>query len=213
MSDRPQTVIEEVFNSITCGVGACLSLVGLVVLVVLAALAGDPWRIVSMSVYGASLVLLFLSSTLYHALPDKEAKHIFEILDHCMIYVLIAGTYTPFALVTLNGAWGWSIFGTVWGLALLGIAFKIFFINRFRLLSLVVYLLMGWLIVVALHPLMQNLAPAGIAWMLAGGLIYSSGVIFYRWHKLPFHHTIWHGFVLMGAFCHYVVVYRYVLNG
>lgn len=206
-----QTVLEEIFNSITCGVGLCLSIAALAILVVFASLGGDAWRIVGVSIYGASLVLLFLFSTLYHSISSKKAKHFFEILDHCMIYVLIAGTYTPFALVTLRGPWGWSLFGTIWGLAILGILFKIFFISRFRALSAIVYLLMGWIVIIALDPLLKNLAPAGVLWLLAGGIIYSVGLIFYVWKKMIFSHTVWHLFVLMGCCCHFFSVLYYVL--
>jgi len=208
-----QTAREERFNAITCGVGFSLSIAALVVLIVSASRAGDAWKIVSASIYGTSLTLLFLCSTLYHALSSKKAKDVFEILDHCTIYVLIAGTYTPFTLVTLRGPWGWSLFGAVWALAILGIVFKAIFISRFRVLSAVVYLLMGWLVVIAVRPLSQHVAAAGIGWLLAGGVIYSAGLIFYAWKTLPFHHTIWHVFVLAGSGCHVVAVLKYVLPG
>lgn len=204
-------MLEEVFNSITCGIGVCLSIVGLVMLVISAGPSGDARRMVAASIYGASLVLLLLMSTLYHSLPNGKAKRVFEILDHCMIYVLIAGTYMPFALVTLRGPWGWSLFGAVWGLALFGIVFKIFFVSRFRVLSAATYLLMGWLAVIVLRPLQQHLALGGIHWMLAGGIIYSGGLLFYAWKALPFHHTLWHVFVLLGGACHFVAVVRYVM--
>jgi hemolysin III len=211
--DHPheQTILEEIFNSITCGIGFCLSVAALAVLVVSASLGGDVRRIVSVSIYGTSLALLFLFSTLYHCIPSKKAKRVFEILDHCAIYVLIAGTYTPFVLVTLKGPWGWVLFGVVWSAALLGILFKTFFIVKFRLLSAVIYLLMGWLIVVALQPLVRNLAPEGIGWLLVGGVIYSAGLLFYSWRKLPFHHTLWHFFVLAGCVCHFFAVLFYVV--
>lgn len=208
---REQTLSEEILNSITCGIGLALSVAALVILIVSASLRGDAWKIVGVSIYGTSIVLLFLFSTLYHSIPSKKAKYVFEILDHCTIYVLIAGTYTPFTLVTLRGPWGWSLFGAVWGLAFFGILFKAFFISRFRVLSAVVYLLMGWLVVIALGPLLRHLAPAGIGWLLAGGVIYSAGLIFYAWKKLPFHHTVWHLFVLAGCVCHFFAVLFYVL--
>ncbi len=208
---RGQTVLEEVFNSVTCGAGLLFGVAALAVLAVRAGFGGDAWRVVSACVYGASLVMLFLFSTLYHSIPSGKAKRVFEVLDHCMIYVLIAGTYTPFALVTLRGPWGWSLFGVVWGLALFGILFKTLFISRFRVFSALVYLLMGWLAVVVLRPLTRHLAPAGIGWLLAGGVIYSAGLLFYSWKKLPFHHTIWHLFVLAGCFCHFLAVFFYVV--
>jgi hemolysin III len=163
------------------------------------------------SIYGTSLALLFLFSTLYHSIPAKKVKHVFEVLDHCTIYLLIAGTYTPFMLVKLRSVLGWSLLVAVWLLALFGIVFKSFFINKFRVLSACVYLLMGWLIVIAAGPLKEQLALAGIAWLLAGGIIYSLGLIFYAWKKLPFHHTIWHLFVMVGCACHFVAVFFYVL--
>lgn len=212
MRDRDeQSALEEIYNSVTCGAGLCLSVAALVLLVVFAVLGGDIWRIVSVSIYGVSLVLLFLFSTLYHSVSSKKAKYVFEVFDHCTIYVLIAGTYTPFTLVTLRGPWGWSLFGIVWGLTLCGIAFKIFFTSRFRVFSSVVYLLMGWLVAVALRPLSQNLALAGVGWLFAGGIIYTAGVFFYSWKKLPYHHTIWHLFVIAACLCHFFAVFFYVL--
>jgi len=210
-TERKQDPTEEVFNSITCGIGLCLSIAALVMLVVLASTQGDPVRVVSFSIYGASLVLLFGFSTLYHSVMHEKAKHIFSILDHCAIYLLIAGTYTPFTLIILKGGWGWSLFGVVWGLALGGILFKAFFIKKLRILSVVVYLLMGWLVLIALKPLMQHLAPMGIAWLATGGIFYSLGIIFYAWKKLRFHHVIWHLFVLLGCACHFFSIFFYVL--
>ena len=206
-----QDVLEEIFNSVTCGVGLCLSIAALVILVVLAGLHGDALRVVSFSIYGASLVLLFLFSTLYHCFQPGKVKHVFEILDHCAIYILIAGTYTPFALVTLKGAWGWSLFGVIWALALAGILFKSFFIKKFRALSVVIYLLMGWFVVVAIRPLTQHLAVQGVVWLAAGGVIFSLGAVFYAFKKLPFHHTLWHVFVLAGCACHFFSILFYVL--
>ncbi len=208
---RDQTILEEVFNSLTCGIGLCLSVAAAVVMIVLASLGGDIWRIVSVSIYGVSLMVLFLFSVLHHGISSSKTKRVLEILDHCAIYVLIAGTYTPFALVTLRGPWGWSLFGIVWTLAFFGILFKVVFSTRFRVFSLAVYLLMGWLIIFALEPLRQHLDSAGIVWLAAGGVIYSAGVIFYAWRKLPFHHTLWHLFVLAGCACHFFSVLLYVI--
>ena len=207
---REQTVSEEIFNSLTCGAGLCLSVAASAVLIVKASLSGDPRSVVSFSIYGASIILLFLCSTLYHSIASKKAKEVLKICDHCTIYVLIAGTYTPLALVTLRGPWGWSLLGIVWGLTFLGIVFKIFFVSRFSLLSVAIYLLMGWLAVFVLGPLLRRLAPAGIGWLLAGGIFYSVGTLFYAWKKLYFH-AIWHLFVLAGCACHYFAVYWYVL--
>ena len=202
---------EETLNAWTHGLGALFGLVGLVVLVVLASPGGDAWHIVSCSIYGVTLVLLFSSSTLYHSCRSERAKHICRIIDHASIYLLIAGTYTPFVLVTLRGAWGWSLFGVVWGLALAGIVFQIFFVDRFRLLQTLIYLLMGWLAVIAAKPLLARVPRPGLLWLLAGGLSYTVGAGFYLWKKLPYHHAVWHLFVLAGAVCHYFAILFYVL--
>lgn len=204
-------MIEEIANSITCGVGLCLSIAGLVILVVLASTHGDAFRVVSFSIYGASLILLYLTSMLYHALQCRRAKHVFEIMDHSAVYILIAGTYTPFTLVTLKGAWGWSLFGVVWGLALFGIVFKSFHVKKFKAFSNIVYLAMGWLVVIAIQPMIKALPFGAIAWLLAGGLLYSFGVLFYARERLPFGHAVWHLFVLGGSLCHFFSIFFYVL--
>lgn len=204
------TLGEEIANSITHGVGTALSVAGLVVMVVLAASSGTYVHVVACSVYGASLVLLYLFSTLYHALTNARAKRVFRILDHVSIYLLIAGTYTPFTLVTLHGAWGWVLFGIVWTLAALGIVFKCFFTGRMQGLSTAVYILMGWTAVVAIRPLLHVLPWSGFLWLLAGGVLYTLGVVFYAWHR-KYAHTMWHLFVLAGSACHFVAVCRYVL--
>jgi hemolysin III len=202
---------EETINAWTHGLGALLSLGGLLVLVILASRYGDAWRIVSCSIYGATLVLLFSSSTLYHSCRSERAKHICRIIDHASIYLLIAGTYTPFVLVSLRGGWGWSLFGVVWGLALAGIVFQVFFVSRFRVLQTLIYLAMGWLAVIAIKPLMTRVPLPGLIWLLAGGLSYTVGALFYLWKKLPYHHGIWHIFVLAGGVCHYFAILFYVL--
>jgi len=204
-------VREETINAVTHGLGAVLGAVGLTVLVVLAALRGDAWQIASCSIYGATLVLLFTGSTLYHSFRSPRVKHVFRIIDHSSIYLLIAGTYTPFLLVSLRGRWGWSLFGVVWGLALAGIVFQIFFVRRFRLLQTLLYLAMGWLALVAARPLLASVPKPGLLWLLAGGLFYSLGAVFYLWKRLPFHHGIWHLFVLAGSACHYFAILFYVL--
>lgn len=199
----------ERFNSITHLIGAVAALVGCVLLVVFAAMQGDPWKIVSFSVYGASLFLLYLFSVLYHSVRGN-AKPVLQRLDHLAIYLLIAGTYTPFTLVTLNGAWGWSIFAAVWGLALVGMVQE-FFAQKKRIWSMVIYLLMGWICLIALKPLLQSLPVLGFWWLLAGGLFYTSGIIFYAYDSKKHFHGIWHLFVLAGSICHYVTVLLYVL--
>lgn len=203
-------VVGERFNSISHLVGAVLALVGATVLVTQSALLANPWKIVSFSVYGTMLFALYLTSTLYHSLRGR-AKAVFKKLDHCSIYLLIAGSYTPFALVSLRGPWGWSLLGVVWGLALLGIAQEIWLGRGARVLSLVIYVLMGWLALVAVVPLWQALTPSGFAWLAAGGAAYTLGIAFYATdHKLRHGHGIWHLFVLGGSICHFVTLLLYV---
>ena len=201
----------ERFNSISHVIGAAAALAGLVVLVVAASLQGDPWKIVSFSIYGATLVLLYASSALYHSLRGKT-KDLFQKIDHHAIYLLIAGTYTPFTLVTLRGTWGWALFGVIWGLAVLGIIVDSLPQKGLRILPVVIYLLMGWLILMALKPLLQALPFMGFVWLLAGGLFYTGGVVFYALDKKVRHfHGIWHLFVVAGSLCHYLTVLFYVL--
>lgn len=204
----------EKFNSISHVVGAALALAGLGVLVVLATFQGDPWKIVSFSVYGSTLVLLYTCSALYHSFKGK-AKDIFRKLDHCMIYLLIAGTYTPITLVTLrenHTAWAWSIFGVVWALAVFGIVWDSLPTKGARILPVAIYLLMGWLIVVALKPMSQELPPGGFAFLIAGGLAYTLGVIFYAMDtKIRHFHGVWHLFVLAGSISHFLTVLLYIL--
>jgi len=201
---------EEIAHSITHGLGVVLSVVGLVLLVARAVRAGDPWQVVSFAVFGATMVVLYTSSTLYHALKPPRARRVFKILDHGAIYLLIAGSYTPFLLVSLRGPWGWSLFGVVWGLAIGGVVFKVWFAGRFKLVSTLIYLGMGWLCAVATKPLLQHVPHAGLAWLLAGGLFYSGGTVFYLWRGMRFHHAVWHLFVLAGTCCHFWAIYQYV---
>jgi len=201
----------ERFNSITHLIGAITALAGMVVLVVMAAKQGDPWKIVSFSVYGATLFFLYTVSTLYHSLRG-HAKRLFRKLDHFSIYFLIAGTYTPFALVTLNGGWGWTIFGIIWGLAVLGIALEALPQGKNRVLSVIIYVIMGWLMMVALKPLLAVLPCTGFWWLLLGGCLYTGGLIFYFFDENIRHfHGIWHLFVLGGSICHYITMFLYVL--
>jgi hemolysin III len=202
---------EEIANSITHGMGLCLSIVGLVILVVLASIHGDAWRVVSFSIYGSSLIILYAASTFYHSFRSERMKHLFKIIDHSAIFLLIAGTYTPFTLIPLRGAWGWSLFGAIWGLALAGIGFKLFFVNRFKVLSTIIYLIMGWIVLIAIQPLVKNIPAGGLGWLATGGILYSLGVIFYLWKKLPFNHAIWHFFVMGGSTCHFFAIYFYIL--
>ena len=200
----------ERFNSITHVVGAALAAAGGVLLIVLAAQSGDPWKIVSFSIYAAMLLTLYVTSSLYHSVRGA-AKNVLQKMDHCAIYLLIAGTYTPFTLVTLRGAWGWSLFGIVWGLAVIGIAQEIWYAKGARILSLVIYVLMGWLAVLGIVPLIAALGGTGFAWLAAGGLCYTGGIVFYALdRKIRHGHGIWHLFVLGGSICHYITVLAYV---
>ena len=200
----------ERFNSISHLLGAMFALAGMVMLIVLAARQGDPWKIVSFSLYGACLFSLYVFSTLYHSLRQR-AKTVFRKLDHLAIYLLIAGTYTPFALVTLRGGWGWSLFGTIWGLAVIGMALEFLPRRGARILPVAIYLLMGWLVLIALKPLLQALPLMGFVWLLLGGLSYTVGLIFYGLDmKLRHAHGVWHLFVLAGSICHYVAIFNYV---
>lgn len=200
----------ERFNSITHAVGAALAAASGVFLVVVAARGGDPWKIVSFSVYAAMLLTLYMTSSLYHSVRGA-AKDVLRKLDHCAIYLLIAGTYTPFTLVSLRGAWGWSMFGVVWTLAVAGIAQEVWYATGARVLSLVIYVLMGWLAVVGVMPLLAALGWDGFAWLAAGGLFYTVGIVFYAFeHKVRHGHGIWHLFVLGGSICHYIAVLFYV---
>jgi hemolysin III len=200
----------ERLNGYTHLAGAVLALAGAIVLVVMASLKADPWRIVSFAVYGTTLVLLFLVSTLYHSTRGR-AKDVLRKLDHCSIYLLIAGTYTPFALVTLNGPWGWSLFGAVWGLAVIGIVQECWVARGARLASLAIYVLMGWLAVVAVVPLFDALAWNGMAWVVGGGLVYTAGIVFYLYDERVRHfHGVWHLFVLGGSAAHYTAIVAFV---
>ncbi len=197
---------EELANAVTHGIGLALSVAGLPVLVTLAVLRGNVWHVVSCSIFGATLVLLYAASTLYHSIPWPKAKQVFHVLDHSAIYLLIAGTYTPFTLVSLRGPWGWTLFGVIWGLAAAGIAFKTFFTGRFSIASTLVYILMGWLIVIAPWPLLSSFPPLGLWLLFGGGVSYTLGTIFFGMQRMPLHHAVWHIFVLAGSILHFFAV-------
>lgn len=201
----------EKFNAVSHLVGTILALAGAIVLIVLAASGGDPWKVVSVSIYGVTLVVMYSSSTLYHSFRGR-AKDVLRKMDHQSIYLLIAGSYTPFCLVTLRGPWGWSLFGVVWGLAVLGGLQELRPRNDARVLSVVIYLLMGWVALVALVPLVHALGRAGFAWVAAGGLFYTVGIAFYAVDtRLAHAHGVWHLFVLAGSAAHYVAILKYVI--
>lgn len=206
-----QLHIEEIINSLTHGLGALLSVIGLIALLIVSAEAGDPWQIVSFSVYGVSMIALYLSSALYHGYRDEKKRELFKLYDHCAIYLLIAGSYTPFLLVSIRGPMGWLLFGLVWGLAAFGITLKIKYRNRFTVLRVATYVVMGWLALLAGNELTASMASGGFMLLLIGGLVYTVGVIFYVFHQIPYNHAIWHLFVLGGSACHYFAIYYYVL--
>ncbi len=203
--------IEERMNILSHAIGFILSIVALVLLVVRASLYGNAWHIVSFSIFGSSLILLYAASTLYHVAKEPVLRRRLQVLDHAMIYVLIAGTYTPFTLVTLNGVSGWVLFGFSWGLALTGIILKLFFTGKYDLLSTLMYVFMGWIIIFAINPLIHRLPAEGLFWLVAGGLAYTLGAILYSIKKISFNHAIFHLFVLLGSCCHFIAVYFYVL--
>lgn len=203
--------IEEKINIATHAIGFMLSIVAFVLLVTHANLHGDVWHIVSFSIFGASLMILYAASTFYHSAKQPELRNRLKILDHASIYILIAGTYTPFTLVTLKGTIGWVIFGTSWGSALTGIILKFFFTGKYNLISTIMYVLMGWVIVFAIKPLINNLPLEGLLWLLAGGIFYTIGAILYSIKKIKFNHAIFHMFVLNGSFCQFMSVFFYVL--
>jgi len=205
--------LEEKINIISHAIGFILSMVALVLLVRHAVLYGDVWHIVSFSIFGSSLIMLYAASTFYHSANNPELRNKLNIVDHASIYVLIAGTYTPFTLVTLKGPIGWVIFGISWGLALTGIILKLFFTGKFDLISTIMYVLMGWIIVFAIKPLIHNLPPEGLLWLFAGGISYTIGAILYSIGRIKFNHAIFHLFVLNGSICHFMSVFFYVLPG
>ena len=202
---------EEKINIISHAIGFSLSIVAFVLLVTHANLHGDVWHIVSFSIFGASLIMLYGASTFYHSAKKPELRKRLKIIDHASIYVLIAGTYTPFTLVTLHGRIGWVIFGIVWGVALIGIILKLFFTGKYSLLSTIMYVLMGGIIVFFIKPLINNLPLEGLIWLIAGGISYIIGAILYSIEKIKFNHAIFHMFVLIGSFCHFMSVFFYVL--
>ena len=202
---------EEIANVVTHGAGAVASLVGGAVLLTVAALQGDAWKVASSAVFGATLVLLYAASTFYHAARTPAVKARLKVLDHCAIYLLIAGSYTPFALVGLRGGWGWSLFAVAWTLAAAGTVFKLFFIDRFPRLSTATYIGMGWLAVVAIVPMVQRLPAATLVWMVAGGVTYTVGTVFYHSRRIRYAHAIWHLFVIGGSACHFAAVLTQML--
>ena len=202
---------EELANSITHGIGVVFAICAMAILAVFASRYGDAWHIVSCSIFGAALILLYVASTLYHAVQRPKAKSVLRILDHSAILVLIAGTYTPFTLVNLRGPWGWSLFGIIWGLAVCGIAIETTRLRRYRAGLIALYVVMGWAVVAAVKPMLEHVEHGGLWLLLAGGLAYTGGVVFYLWRRLPFNHAIWHLFVLAGSVLHFFAILFHVI--
>ncbi len=207
---RIQTKLEEQLNAWTHGIGAALGIVALVLLIVYNS-SSNSWSLFSVIVYGISIIILFLASTLYHAVKGKKRKHYFRIVDHVSIYLLIAGTYTPVLLILLTNSLGWPLFWIVWGIAAFGVILKLFFTGRFEVFSTLLYLVMGWLIVFDFSTLSEAIHPNGILWLFAGGLFYTVGIIFYVIERIPYNPVIWHLFVLGGAICHFFMIFLYVI--
>lgn len=210
-SQGDYTLVEEVLHAATHGVGVILSIAGLSWMLYLSIGASDPWRIIASAVYGSSLIALFLASTLYHAWPESPRKHLFKLLDHCAIYLLIAGSYTPFLLVAMRNSTGWWLFGAIWTLATAGILTKLWLRHRYPRVSLASYLVMGWLVVIAAPQVADAIGASAMAWVVAGGLSYTLGAVFYAAKRLPYNHAVWHVFVLAGGICHFLAVVWYVL--
>ncbi|GIO10468.1 hemolysin III [Cohnella xylanilytica] len=202
---------EEVANAVTHGIGALLSVAALTLLVVYASLKGTAWHVTSFTIYGATMLMLYTASTLVHSFREGKIKDLFETLDHSCIYLFIAGTYTPIMLTVLRGPLGWSLFGIVWGIAVAGVVFKAFFTKRFLFLSTLFYVLMGWMVVFAWGPLQEALQPGGLRLLVAGGILYTLGSVFYVWRAFRYHHAVWHVFVVAGSACHFFAILLYLL--
>lgn len=204
---RQLSTEEEIINSITHGIGALLSIVALVVLIIVAGKYGDIWHLVSFSIYGSTLILLYLSSTLYHSFSNPKIKNLFARFDHISIFLLIAGTYTPILLTSIRGIWGWTLFGIIWGMALTGAIIRSIYLHKFRKLMVAIYMVMGWMAVVAGKQIYLSLPSISLTFLVLGGVAYSIGVIFYMWRNLPYGHGIWHLFVLAGSILHFFAIY------
>ncbi|WP_337019895.1 PAQR family membrane homeostasis protein TrhA [Oceanobacillus massiliensis] len=202
---------EEIANAITHGIGAVMSIGGLIVLIVASVLHGTAWHVASFTIFGATMVILYLSSTMVHALPAGNAKDLFEIFDHSSIYVFIAGSYTPFTILVIQGTLGWTMFGVAWGLAIAGIVFKSYFVKKYLFTSTILYVAMGWIITVGWTEIVENLHPNGVILLVAGGVCYTVGAVFYVWRGFRFHHMVWHLFVLAGTISHFFCVLLYLL--
>jgi len=203
---------EEIANSITHGIGVVLSIVALVLLIVFASLKGNAWHVVSFTLFGSTMLLLYTSSTMLHSLPQGKAKNVFEILDHSSIYFFIAGTYTPFLFLAVKGSLGWSLFGVIWGLAIAGTVFKCFFVKKYLFVSTIGYLVLGWMITFAWGPIASHLPHEAMLLLVLGGVFYTVGAIFYVWRMFPYHHALWHLFVVAGSVMHFFCIFMYLLH-
>ena len=210
ITSRTYDIKEEFWNVLTHGMGLLLSIAATVLLIVFSSLNLSVWHIVSFSIYGASLIILYLASTTYHMSKRPKLRLRLNVFDHSSIYLLIAGTYTPFLLVTIRGPWGWSLFGVVWGMAIIGIILKLFYTGRFDKISTLAYVVMGWLALIAVYPLVMNLATPGLIWLLMGGIFYSIGALFYLRNSMKCNHVIFHVFVLLGSISHFISIFFYV---
>lgn len=211
-ADHLVDIRDEIASALTHGLGAAAALAGGAVLITLAAIHGDGWQLGASIVFGVTLLLLYTASTLYHAIQHPVAKGRLKVFDHCAIYLLIAGSYTPFTLIGLRGPWGWSLFAAIWTLAVAGVIFKLFYTGRFKLLSTIIYIVMGWLVIVAIKPMLTSLDTWTLSWLLAGGVFYTLGTFFYHRESIRYSHAIWHLFVIAGSVCHYVAVTEQVLR-
>lgn len=211
MTTHTYTKQEEIAHAITHGIGALLSIAGLVLLIIYASLNGSPWQIVSVTIFGVTMLFMYSTSTIVHSLPEGKWKDIFQIFDHSSIYLFIAGTYTPLLLVLLRGEISWILFGIVWGIAICGIVFKIFFVKKFLVLSTIFYIAMGWLIILVWGPLTSVMHENGILLLITGGIFYTVGAIFYVWRSFPYHHAVWHLFVIAGSAFHFFSIFYYVI--
>ncbi|MEK7818906.1 MAG: hemolysin III family protein [Bacteroidota bacterium] len=209
-SFRQKIVKEETLNVATHAIAFGLSVVGLIEIIILALKEGNIWNIFSYTIFGSTMVILYASSTIYHSIHNQKIKKIFQKIDHIAIFLAIAGTYTPITLGPLRGAWGWSLFGIIWGLAIAGIFVKIFFYKKVKLFSTIIYIAMGWLIVFAVKPMIDTIPVDGLMLILSGGIIFTTGTYIYSQNKIPYNHAIWHLFVMCGSICHYFAIYYFV---
>lgn len=209
---RRYSLGEEIANSITHGVGAALSIAAMVILIFIASQYRDAWRIVSFTIYGSSLFILYLASTLYHAFTHEKTKQFFRLMDHSSIFLLIAGTYTPPTLIAMRGSWGWTLFCLIWAMAVGGLIFEIIYIGKYKFITVSIYVIMGWLAVVAIKPMIETLPDGMMKWIVLGGLFYTLGIIFYLWKKMPYNHAVWHLFVLAGSAMHFFGMLFYLAH-